>query len=442
MNLSVEQGVKVQVIIRWTHSLTKKFHVGFAIIFLLLIGLDLYAFLGLKLILVNHTAWLKNSIYIAYWLVSLSLPLLFMTNPDTFRRPTSELNLFVILANVWMIVGISKLVFIISLFGEDIYRFGFAIYQKLSGTQDLSSGFLPARRKFIGQTALVLASLPFLSLTYGLVKGRYLYKIHRKQIYFEDLPEEFDGFTIAQISDVHSGSLDDHEEVSKAMDMIQSLESDVIVFTGDLVNTFADEFDPWAHHFKRLEAPYGKFSVLGNHDYGHYHRWENELDKKANFDRLIMHHAATGFDLMRDESRTIEKNGQSISLLGVENWGMGFGRLGDIDKALENVPEKSFKVLLSHDPTHWEYVVKGHDKNVHLTLSGHTHGMQMGIELPGFKWSPIQYKYPKWSDLHKENNRYLYINRGFGVLGYRGRVGIWPEITHIELRKGSPDKSV
>ncbi len=414
---------------------------GIFIGFCILLALDLYAFAGIKIIVSQYPNLVRNAIHVGYWVLSLSLPLLFILNPEDFRRPSSGINVMVILANFWMIFGISKLIFIVSLFGEDIFRVVYALFQKINGTDGLAESFLPSRRKFVGQTALVLASLPFLSLTYGLVKGRYQFKIHRKKLFFKDLPEAFDGFTITQLSDVHAGSLDSQEEVSKAMEMVKSLNSDVIVFTGDLVNTFAGEFDPWAHHFKGLSAAHGKFSVLGNHDYGHYHRWENEFDKHKNFQNLLAHHDQTGFKLLRDECHVIRKEGQEIHLLGVENWGLGFGRIGNLDKALEQSVPGAFRVLLSHDPTHWEYVVKDHKEKVHLTMSGHTHGMQMGIELPGFKWSPIQYKYPRWSDLHQVSDRFLYINRGFGVLGYRGRVGIWPEITQITLHRGDPTQN-
>lgn len=415
---------------------------GFLIVILVFLGLDIYAFMGLRPLLAGITPSLRISIVMIYWIISLSLPIAYVLNPVDFRRPSSGSNWFVVLANVWMIIGISKLFFILSLFGEDIYRFLSGMNSKFLLKDEEATSFLPSRRKFVGQTALVISSLPFLSLTYGLFKGRYRYKIHKKEIFYKDLPQAFDGFTITQLSDIHAGGLDDADEVQKALDMINDLDSDILVFTGDLVNTFASEFDPWLAQFSSLKAKYGKFSVLGNHDYGHYHNWTHLESKQDNFNQLLTHHENMGFKLLRDESIKIDKEMQHIQILGVENWGVGFGKLGDLDKAMQSVSKEDFKVLLSHDPTHWEFVVKNHPKFVHLTLSGHTHGMQMGIELPGFKWSPIQYRYSKWSDLHKEHDRYLYINRGFGVLGYRGRVGIWPEITHITLRRAPSESEV
>ncbi len=403
---------------------------------IIIFGLDLYAFQGVKILLSGSNDTLRWFVVLIYWLISIFIPVYLFLSTGNNPKAHQWTYPNVIMGNIWMILGISKLVLILVLFGEDMYRVSAGFVYKMSPTIDSGSDFLPSRRKFVSQGALILAALPLLSLTYGLVKGRYQYKIHKKQIFFKDLPEEFHGFTITQISDIHSGSFDDRDGVIKGLDLIQSLDSDLLVFTGDLVNTFADEFDPWVEDFKKLHASYGKYSILGNHDYGHYHRWENEVDKNLNFLKVKEHHKNAGFRLLLDESVRISKGDQSICLAGVENWGVGFGEIGNLDKAVEGSRPDDFTVLLSHDPTHWEEVVKKHQKHVHLTLSGHTHGMQMGIDIPGFKWSPIQYRYPKWADLHNENGKYLYINRGFGVLGYRGRVGIWPEITQIQLLKG------
>lgn len=345
-------------------------------------------------------------------------------------------DILVFIGNFWLILIISKLVWIAFMFGEDILRFSEALFAKISGQNSSESSFLPSRRKFIGQTALILSALPFVALNYGILKGRFNFRVHQKTIYFPDLPESFDGFTITQFSDFHAGSFKKTKEVLEGIKTMEELKSDVLVFTGDLVNVFASEFDEWVEEFSKINAAYGKYSILGNHDYGHYHKWDNEKDLENNFERLLDHHAKAGFKLLRDDAIKIEKDKQYIQILGVENWGMGFGKRGDLDKSLRDVDPSSFKILLSHDPSHWEYIVRDHATPIHLTLSGHTHGMQMGIEIPGFKWSPVQYRYPKWADLYMEKNKYLYVNRGFGVLGFRGRVGIWPEITQIVLKKG------
>lgn len=414
---------------------------GYLISLLLVFAVDYYAFQGLKVyISPNVSDTNRILIYSFYWVLSMIIPLLFMFGMIEMKKYGQTPYIVTLLGNIWFIVLLSKLTFVLVLFGEDIFRLFSGIFYKVFDRSPDSlvenSSFLPSRRKFVSQSALILAALPFLSLSYGMIRGRYQYKIHRQTLFFKDLPEAFNGFTITQISDIHAGSFDNRDGVLKGLELIKSLDSDLMVFTGDLVNTLADEFEPWIDDFKTLEARYGKFSVLGNHDYGEYTNWDSQELKQRNFEGIKAHHGRIGFKLMLDESVRIEKDGQSISLLGIENWGVGFGKRGNLSKALQNVNQNDFKMLLSHDPSHWEYEVKNHKQKIHLTMSGHTHGMQMGIEIPGIKWSPIQYRYPKWAGIYEENNRYLYVNRGFGVLGFRGRVGIWPEITQIELRRG------
>jgi predicted MPP superfamily phosphohydrolase len=293
------------------------------------------------------------------------------------------------------------------------------------------------RRKFVSQLALGLASIPFFGIIYGVWKGKYEYRVHRVKLVSPDLPEAFDGFTITQLSDIHSGSFDNVEAVLKGINLANAQKSDLIVFTGDLVNNVANEMNDWIEHFKTLSAPFGKFSILGNHDYGDYVQWPNEAAKVQNFEQLKAVHQKIGFKLMLNENCSLEKNGQKIELIGVENWGKrGFVKHGDLNKAMENVPSEAFKILLSHDPSHWEAVTLHHPKHVHLTLAGHTHGMQFGIEIPGIKWSPVKYIYPQWAGLYKKGNHHIYVNRGFGFLGFPGRVGILPEITVIELKRG------
>jgi predicted MPP superfamily phosphohydrolase len=274
-------------------------------------------------------------------------------------------------------------------------------------------------------------------------KGKYDYKVHRTTLYFNDLPEAFDGFTITQLSDIHSGSFDNTEAMQRGIDLANAQKSDLFVFTGDLVNNAAWEIEPYIKNFGQLKAPYGQFSILGNHDYGDYIEWASEAEKAANLDKLKQHHKELGYRLLLDENVEIEKNGQKISLIGVQNWGKGFIQIGDLDKALRGVDKEAFKILLSHDPTHWEEKVRYNPTTIHLTLAGHTHGAQFGVEVAGFRWSPVQYRYLDWAGLVNEKNRYLYVNRGFGFLAFSGRLGIWPEITVITLKRGNAkdDKS-
>ena len=295
------------------------------------------------------------------------------------------------------------------------------------------------RRSFLKKAGLLIGALPFSSFLYGITWGKYNFTVHNHQLVFEDLPDAFDGFRIGQISDIHSGSFDSKSAVQKGLQLLQDQQVDVILFTGDLVNTYAAEIEPYMEDLKQLRAPYGKFSVLGNHDYPMYHRmFDSEEHKQENLQKIKDHYVAMDFKLLLNENAKLEKDGQYIRLLGVENWGRSrhFPKLGDLDLATADCEENEFTVLMSHDPTHWEDKVKAYQKHIHLTLSGHTHGMQMGIDLPSFKWSPIKYSYKHWAGLYKEEGKFLHVNRGFGFLAFAGRVGVFPEITVLELKKG------
>jgi predicted MPP superfamily phosphohydrolase len=294
----------------------------------------------------------------------------------------------------------------------------------------------PPRAYWVSELTLGTAAVLFLIVLFGITRGRHFYRVRRETIHFPDLPEAFDGFTITQITDVHSGSFTNPAGVQKGLDLVNAQHSDVILFTGDLVNNKASEMDRWIPAFAELKAPMGKYSVLGNHDYGDYIQWASPEAKTANLSRLKQVHAEIGFRLLLDEAINLQKNGQSITLLGVENWGKGgFHKYGDLQKATQSVDNKAFKVLMSHDPSHWEGVTLDHHQHIHLTLSGHTHGMQFGIELFGFKWSPIKYVYKQWAGLYRNEGRFLYVNRGFGFLGLKGRIGMWPEVAVITLKR-------
>ncbi len=390
-----------------------KSRLPFVVVIWLLV--DWYFFQAIQTVTAN------NILLWAYWLydVLVGLSVLYFAFSRNLTRKYP--SLFSGLVSMVLISLIPKLVGIPVLLVEDITR--------------LFRGF-PARSLWVSYLAMGIAAIPFLSLLFGLTRGRHYYKVHRETLYFDDLPEAFDGFTITQLSDVHSGSFTSRKGVEKGLELVNQQHSDIILFTGDLVNNLASEMDPWISAFAQLKAPCGKFSVLGNHDYGDYVQWKSKGDKKANLDRLKVVHREIGFRLLLDESFTIERKGQSISLIGVENWGKGrFHKYGDLKKATATVPENAFKILMSHDPSHWDAVTLDHQKHIHLTLAGHTHGMQFGIELFGFKWSPVKYIYKQWAGLYEKDDKYLYVNRGFGFLGLKGRVGIWPEITVITLKK-------
>ena len=327
-----------------------------------------------------------------------------------------------------------QLLMICLLFLEDLSRGASSLLHFFTSDQKIH---FPQRRKFVSQIAIALGAIPFSSLLYGMYKGRYNYRVLNYTLEYENLPDGFDGFQITQISDLHCGSFENTKKVAYGLDLIDKQKSDLVLFTGDMVNNKANEARPWVEFIAKIKAPYGKFSVLGNHDYGDYSDWENEAHKKQNMEEMYQIHQDMGFDLLLNESRYIEKNGDRIALVGVENWGAGrFKKAGDLEKSISKIEPNDFKILLSHDPSHWEAEVIPHAYPFHLTLSGHTHGFQFGIEIPGWiKWSPIQWRYKQWAGIYENKEQKLNVNRGFGYLAYPGRVGIWPEITVITLKK-------
>ncbi|MGE8378458.1 MAG: metallophosphoesterase [Sphingobacterium sp.] len=325
------------------------------------------------------------------------------------------------LVTSFLIVFIPKLPAFPILLAEDLVR--------------LLQGF-PPRSIYISEFVLALALMIVLIIVFGLTRGRHLYQVREEVLSFPDLPDAFDGFKITQISDIHSGSLSDVNGVRKGIALANAQDGDLLLFTGDLVNNRAAEMESWISDFTSLKAPFGKYSVLGNHDYGDYTQWDSAELKASNLTRLKEIHGEMGFQLLMNESISIRKGDASIALIGVENWGKGgFHQYGDLSKATSGLPVDSFNILMSHDPSHWDHVTLDHEKHVHLTLAGHTHGMQFGIELFGFKWSPIQYFYEQWAGLYQKQGKYLYVNRGFGYHGLKGRIGVWPEITVITLKK-------
>jgi predicted MPP superfamily phosphohydrolase len=412
-----------------------------SLVLLVLIVIDFYAFRSVKTgFSFIQSERIKQVINWVYWGVNILFILGAVYSLITFNRFTGPpRGAAAILMGAFVLLYIPKLIIVAFLLLEDIGRLlraGGVSIGKLATDSFANTPYFEGRRKFISQIALGLASIPFISILYGITKGKYNYKIHRVALKFKDLPEAFDGLTITQISDLHVGSFDDEAAVKRGIDLVNAQKSDLLFFTGDLVNNHANEMEGWMPLFKQLNAPMGKYSILGNHDYGDYVNWESDDAKQKNLDRLKEIHKELGFKLLLNEHTAIEKSGQQFSLIGVENWGSGgFAKYGDLEKALSGVNDDSFKILLSHDPSHWEAQTLDHPKHVHLTLSGHTHGMQFGVEIAGIKWSPVKYRYPRWAGLYEEKNKYLYVNRGIGFIGFPGRVGIWPEITVITLQK-------
>lgn len=396
------------------------------------IVVEFYSFQAFRTLI--RTKWFL----IAYVALSAAVIIYLIWSFSQFDRSVGQNKQSLFTIGLMLIVYVPKIILTLFLFGEDIFRL-------IRGTinyfveNDNPSSYFPSRRRFVSQIALGIAAIPFASLIYGIFEGKYNFKVIKQTVFFPDLPEEFDGFKIIHISDIHSGSFDNPEKIKYAIDLINDQESDLILFTGDIVNTHATEMHPWIDTFKKIHKPaFGKYSVLGNHDYGEYVSWPSRKQKEENFQAVKKLHNDIDFKLLLNEHIFLEKNNQKIAVVGVENWGKNFKQAGDLRKASEGLTENDFKILLSHDPSHWEYQVKDHEKHFQLTLSGHTHGMQFGIEIPGFiKWSPVQYVYKQWAGLYENLGRYVYVNRGFGFHAYPGRVGIWPEITVIELKKGT-----
>ena len=296
-------------------------------------------------------------------------------------------------------------------------------------------GEIISRSEFLMNAALVATTVPFGAMAYGIISGAHDYRVKHISIKLPNLPKAFDGVRIAQVSDIHSGSFFNKTAVKGGVEMVMKEKPDIIFFTGDLVNNEADEVKEYIDVFNKLRAPLGVFSVTGNHDYGDYKNWDSKEAKQQNFKDLIEAHRLLGFDLLMNENRVIEQGGDRISILGIENWGGGrFAKYGKLDQAYAGI-EAPVKILLSHDPSHWDAQVRPSYKDIDLMLSGHTHGFQFGVEIGGFKWSPSQYAYKQWAGLYQEENQYLYVNRGFGYLGYPGRVGMPPELTIIELKR-------
>jgi predicted MPP superfamily phosphohydrolase len=414
---------------------------GFLKVFLIISAItllmDWYVFYGLRTFVGDWQSqkW-KQLIPWGYLLISVGVTALFLLGFGSFSTAKGMTPFHEWMLSLFITFFVTKLFFVLILFLGDTGRFLYGIGNRVINSNEKVAGpFFPARRKFISEVAILVAAVPFTSFFYAMFKGKYDYKLHKQTVYVDDLPDAFDGFTITQLSDIHSGSFDNIDAVQRGIDLAKAQKSDLFVFTGDLVNNAAWEIEPYIERFGQLKAPYGQFSILGNHDYGDYIHWDSEAEKEANLEKLKHQHQKLGYRLLLDENVVIEKEGQKMSLIGVQNWGKGFIQIGNLDKAMQGVDKGAFKILLSHDPTHWEEQVRNNPTMIHLTLAGHTHGAQFGVEVAGFRWSPVQYRYVDWAGLAEQNGRQLYVNRGFGFLAFSGRLGIWPEVTVITLKK-------
>lgn len=396
---------------------------------ILLILIEIYSYQVVKTL--SRNKW----IMLFYIIISILFILYLLFAFSSFDRSVGQTKFTLFTIGLFLLVYIPKILVTLILVTEDVFR---VFEGAVNYFVDENSGsFLHSRRTFVSKIALGIAAIPFSSLLYGMSIGKYNFKVIKQTLFFDDLPADFDGTTLTQISDIHSGSFDNAEKIKYAIDLINAQQSDLVLFTGDIVNTHAKEMHPWIAIFKNIHQPVlGKYSVLGNHDYGEYIQWNSEEEKAKNFEEIKDLHRQIDFKLLMNEHVKIKKGTSELALVGVENWGVKFKKAGDLKKASAGLQPSDFKILMSHDPSHWEYEVKNDPNHYHLTLSGHTHGLQFGIEIPGiFKWSPVQYIYKQWAGLYENTGKYIYVNRGFGFHAYPGRVGIMPEITVIELKK-------
>lgn len=402
----------------------------------IMIILDIYVFQAIKVILPVSSPRLRLSIIVLYWLISVTaIAVLIMLPYINFENWPKGVRTYLFATTVGLFF--SKLIVSIFLAMDDIRRGGTWIIGKLfsNPTVDISqSSDGITRSVFLSWLGLAAGSTLFGTLLYGF-SNKYKYHVNRLQLAFNNLPAAFKGFKIVHISDIHVGSFMDKAAVEKGIKKILDEKPDLILFTGDLVNDRATEMKDYMEVFSKLKAPMGVYSTLGNHDYGDYVKWESAEAKASNLNDLKAIHGQLGWRLLMNEHVVLEKGADQIALLGIENWSAkgSFGKYGKMDKAYPGVENYPFKILMSHDPSHWDGEVKKMYADIDLTLSGHTHGMQFGVDLPGFKWSPVQYLYKQWAGLYEADKQKLYVNRGFGFIGYPGRVGILPEITVLEL---------
>lgn len=405
------------------------------IIFLtaLLFIIDWFAFHAVSALLTQVSTPLRELIEAAYWSVPV-IAILFAFGTERGWTSRWPKTVKVVLTSFIFILYFSKLLMGAVILLDDVRR-GIAW---LIGNIAPETGFSGARMLIMSQFGFVLGLIPLLSLTYGLIRNPYRYKVFRKDIKIPGVPDTLDGLRIVQISDIHTGSFFAKERVRKSVGMINDLKPNLVFFTGDLVNNSADEADAYIDVFRGIRSTYGVFSIVGNHDYGDYTRWPSMQAKQANFEKLKHQHKKLGWDLLLNAHRTIEINGSTIGVIGVENYSAHprFQKYGDMSVATRDMQDTDLTILLSHDPSHWDDEIVKDYPEVHLTLSGHTHGFQFGFELTeDIRWSPVQYMYKRWAGLYKEGHQYLYVNRGLGFLGYPGRVGILPEITLLTIRK-------
>jgi len=405
---------------------------------LILLMIDLYVFQAFRVMAKGKPLSRKKTTYLVYWGLTAIVFLAFLSYnllpPNTFPQ---KFRYFMIVGAA--IIYFAKLFSVVFLFIDNLIRVGRSLFMVFARKKviDSSESSKITRSQFLARSAVIAGAIPMVAMTFGIVSGAHDYRIRRKKISFPNLPSSFDGLKIIQISDIHSGSFYSKTAVKGGVEMILAEKPDVVFFTGDLVNDETREVEDYIEVFEKVKAPLGVYSTTGNHDYGNYRiKWPSKNAKDQNFEDLIEAHKLLGWDLLMNEHRFLEVDGERIAVIGVENWGTGrFPAYGKMDLAYPGTEDAPVKILLSHDPSHWDAQIRPEYPDIDLMLAGHTHGFQFGIEAGGVKWSPSQWMYKQWAGLYQEDRQYLYVNRGYGYIGYPGRIGILPEITVLELRK-------
>jgi len=395
---------------------------------------DVYVFQAVVNVSKDWSALWKSVARYGFWVPTVLsiVALLWWAFDDPYRYSANFRN--------WVITGLvatyfSKMFGVIVLFIDDIQRgVRWLVQYFQKGSNSSLPGEAITRSEFLSKTALALTAVPMGAFAYGIISGAHDYRIRRVTLNLPNLPKSFDGIRIGQVSDIHSGSFWNKTAVKGGVEMLLKEKTDLIFFTGDLVNNESSEVKEYLPIFEKLKAPMGVYSITGNHDYGDYKGWNSQSEKQENFRQLVNAHKQMGYDILMNENRILKQGGDQIAIIGIENWGTRFSKHGKLDVAYKGTDEAAVKLLLSHDPTHWDAQVRPNYKDIDVTFAGHTHGFQFGVEIGNFKWSPVKYVYKQWGGLYKEDNQYIYVNRGFGYLGYPGRVGMPPEITIFELK--------
>ncbi len=411
---------------------------NFTIFLFVLVLIDLYAWKGVSTAFGAASLGVRRWVRMLYWGISIGLIAALVWTLISIQdlRQARNYSFVFNLVALFMLFLLPKLVIIAFHLVEDVLQGLRWLWAKLApGADDVVPGAgTITRLRFLSQIGLALAAIPFAGVLYGITHGRRNFRVERVKVKAPGLPPAFDGLRIVQISDLHLGSFNSGSTlVDRGVELINAEDPDLILFTGDLVNDYNEEAQPWLDKLGELRARLGKYSILGNHDYGDYARWDDAAAKAANLKELIGHHATMGFKILLDEHVPLEKDGARIGLLGVQNWGIRFQQYGDLRKTMSGSEVYPFRILMSHDPTHWEAQVLG--TGIGLTLSGHTHGAQFGITINGQTYSPAQWVYKQWAGLYEQDGQTLYVNRGFGYIGFPGRVGMPPEITVLELER-------